>query len=65
MPINPDSTIPSFCKNCTHRFVCGIQSNIRAQDADISAFNSDNVGTKQSVGTINYVCRYKTVDTTI
>lgn len=65
MPINPDNLIPTFCKNCTHRFVCSIQGNIREQDVDVKEFNTENVGTKQSVSTINYVCRYKTIDTTV
>lgn len=65
MAINPESIIPTYCKNCTHRFVCGIQDSIREQDADVKAFNSDNAGTKQSVSTINYVCRYKAIDPTV
>jgi hypothetical protein len=65
MPINPDSTIPTFCKNCTHRFVCSIQGNIKEQDTDVSKFNTDNAGTKQAVSSINYNCRYKTIDTSI
>lgn len=65
MPINPDNIIPNYCKNCTHRFVCSIQSKILDQDADVKKFNTDNVTTKQSVSTINYVCRYKTLGTTV
>jgi len=65
MPINSASQIPSFCKNCTHRFVCSIQSNIRAQDVDVKEFNADNANVNQSVSTINYVCRYKTIDITV
>jgi hypothetical protein len=65
MPINPDSQIPIFCKNCTHRFVCSIQENFREQDADIKEFNAENIPTKQSVSSHNYVCRYKGIDTTI
>lgn len=64
MPINPDNIIPTYCKNCTHRFVCSIQSNIREQDADVKEFNSGNIATKQST-TANYVCRYKTIDQTV
>jgi len=65
MPINPDSQIPTFCKNCSHRFVCSIQDNIREQDVDVKNFNTENVATKQSVSTINYVCRYKAIDTSL
>jgi hypothetical protein len=65
MPINPDSQIPTFCKNCTHRFVCSIQQNIKEQDVDVKEFNADNTAVKQSVSSINYVCRYKGIDTTI
>jgi len=65
MPINPITVIPNYCKNCTHRFVCSIQSNIREQDVDVKEFNADNAGTQQSVSTINYNCRYKTIDTTL
>jgi hypothetical protein len=64
MPINSDALIPNYCKNCTHRFVCSIQGNIREQDADVKNFNTDNAGTKQSVSTINYVCRYKALEPT-
>lgn len=60
MPINPDSQIPKFCKNCTHRFVCSIQQNIREQDIDVTNFNTEHSNVKQSVSTINYVCRFKT-----
>lgn len=65
MAINSDANIPNYCKNCIHRYVCSIQNNIKLQDADVKSFNTDNVGTRQSVSTINYVCRYKAVDTTI
>jgi hypothetical protein len=65
MPINPENIIPTFCKNCTHRFVCSIQDKIRLQDTDVKNFNTENVSTKQSVSTINYVCRYKTLDLTV
>lgn len=65
MPINPVSTIPNYCKNCAHRFVCGIQASIRAQDTDVKNFNTENAGTSQSVSTINYVCRYKAIDPTV
>lgn len=65
MAINPDSVIPTFCKNCTHRFVCSIQQNIREQDADVKQFNTDNVSSKQSVSSTGYICRYKTIDTTL
>jgi hypothetical protein len=65
MPINPTNTIPTFCKNCSHRFVCSIQSNIKAQDDDVKNFNTDNVSFNQSVSTINYVCRYKAIDPTV
>lgn len=60
MPINPDALIPAYCKNCTHRYVCSIQENIKEQDADVADFNADNANVRQSVSTINYVCRYKT-----
>lgn len=65
MAINADANIPTYCKNCTHRWVCSIQENIRLQDKDVKDFNSSHSGTKQSVSTINYVCRYKTIDQTI
>jgi hypothetical protein len=65
MPINADANIPSYCKNCTHRFVCSILPNIKEQDGDITKFNSENIATKQSVSSINYVCRYKTVDAAV
>jgi hypothetical protein len=65
MPINPSNIIPTFCKNCTHRFVCSIQDKIREQDADIKKFNSDNVPTQQSISSTGYICRYKTIDTSL
>jgi hypothetical protein len=65
VPINPDSQIPTYCKNCSHRFVCSIQNNIREQDADVKEFNTENVATRQSVSTINYSCRYKAIDPTV
>lgn len=60
MPINPDTLIPTYCKNCTHRYVCSIQENIKEQDTDVDNFNTENANVRQSVSTINYVCRYKT-----
>jgi hypothetical protein len=60
MPINPDTLIPAYCKNCTHRYVCSIQENIKEQDTDVTNFNTENANVRQSVSTINYVCRYKT-----
>lgn len=65
MPINPSNIIPKYCKNCTHRFVCAIQVNIREQDEDVAQFNSDNITTQQSVTSTNYSCRYKVIDTTV
>jgi hypothetical protein len=65
MGINTENIIPIYCKNCSHRFVCSIQEKIREQDADVKKFNTDNVNTKQSVSTVNYVCRYKAVDQTV
>jgi hypothetical protein len=65
MAINPSSQWPTYCKNCIHRFVCGIQDTIREQDADVKKFNTDNVSTQQSVSSINYTCRYKGIDPTI
>jgi hypothetical protein len=64
MPINPANLIPAYCKNCTHRFVCSIQSNIRAQDTDVKDFNTTNTATQQSTAA-SYVCRYKTIDPTV
>lgn len=63
MPINPDSMIPIYCKNCTHKFVCSILPNIKEQETDVTNFNAEHVSTKQSVSSINYVCRYKTNET--
>lgn len=65
MPINTDSQIPTYCKNCTHRFVCSIQSNIQEQDTDVTVFNTDHAGSKQSIASVSYVCRYKANDTTV
>lgn len=53
---------PTYCKNCTHRYVCKIQENIANQDLDVKKFNSDHAGTLQSISSINYNCRYKTID---
>jgi hypothetical protein len=51
--------VPTYCLNCAHKVVCGIQDTIVAQDADVTNFNKDNVTRQQSVSSINYNCRYK------
>ena len=65
MPINPSIQIPIFCKNCTHRFVCSIQGNIKEQDNDVTQFNTDNTATGQRVTAQNYSCSYKAIDETL
>jgi hypothetical protein len=51
--------VPTYCTNCSHEVVCGIQDTIVAQDADVQEFNTDNKPRLQSVSSINYNCRYK------
>lgn len=51
--------VPSYCLNCVHKVVCGIQDTIIEQDEDVKDFNDDNKTRLQSVSSINYNCRYK------
>lgn len=65
MAINPSATHPSYCKNCSHRFVCDIQEAIRNMDKAIEDFNTDNSGNGQKLISQNYSCAYKQIDQTV
>jgi len=64
MPINPNSNIPNYCKNCLHRFVCSIISSISEHEKKVKDFNDEYKKYTQSITNTNYICGYKIKDDT-